>query len=155
MLLRAYRAADLPALIDVFTTSVHVLGAAYYSAEQRQAWAPLAADVAVWRTRLAELHVHVAERDGCIAGFIGFSADGHIDLLFVAPSAAGTGVAAALYQQCEAALRGFGAEELSTEASQVARGFFERQGFEVEAMQRVSRAGVELTRYAMRKVLLQ
>jgi len=37
----------------------------------------------------------------------------------------------------------------------VARGFFERQGFEVEAMQRVSRAGVELTRYAMRKVLLQ
>lgn len=153
MLLRVYRAADLPALIEVFTRSVHVLGAAYYSAEQRQAWAPQVADVAAWRARLAALPVYVAERDDCIVGFIGFSADGHIDLLFVAPPAAGTGVAAALYRQCEAALREFGAGTLSTEASRVARGFFEHQGFEVEAMQRVSRAGVELTRYAMRKVL--
>ncbi|MCK5940717.1 MAG: hypothetical protein KAI24_02010 [Planctomycetes bacterium] len=50
-----------------------------------------------------------------------------------------------------AALRALGVTELFTEASEVARPFFERQGYVVVEREVVRRAGVALPRYRMRK----
>lgn len=114
-----------------------------------------------WRSRLARLQVLVAEADNALAGFIGFSTDGHIDLLYTAPEYARRGVASALYGETERCLSASGVRVLCTEASLVAAPFFSLQGFTVAAHQRISasarqrvmRRGVALARYVMRKLL--
>ncbi|WP_425917805.1 GNAT family N-acetyltransferase [Pseudomonas sp. GWSMS-1] len=151
--LRAYQAQDLPAMVVLFQASVSQLTIQYYDAGQRQAWAPAAADMPAWQTRLASLELLIAEDGPFIAGFIGFSLDGHIDLLFTAPGFARQGVASALYVAAERRLQAVGTRELFTEASLVAQAFFARQGFSVQQAQTVTRDAVILPRMLMRKTL--
>jgi len=150
MRLRAYRSDDLDAVVALFTASIHGLAATHYDAAQRAAWAPRPPDIEGWRQRLANLRVVVAEEGDRLCGFCGWEDDGHIDLLFVAPGDTGRGVAKALFDHAAAALAELGIAELFTEASLVARPFFERQGFVVEEEQQVERRGVVLRRFAMR-----
>lgn len=150
MRLRAYRSDDLDTVVALFTASIHGLAAAHYDDAQRAAWAPQSPDVEGWRQRLANLRVVVAEECHRLCGFCGWEDDGHIDLLFVAPDCAGRGVAKAVFDHAAAALAEQGIAELFTEASLVARPFFERQGFVTEEEQRVERSGVVLRRFAMR-----
>lgn len=89
-----------------------------------------------------------------LAGFVAYSERGHIDLLYVVPARARRGVASRLYAQVEAALRQAGVPWVYTEASAIARPFFERQGFRVVEEQHVERHGIFLRRYAMQKHLL-
>ena len=151
--LRTYQASDLPALVALFNDSVHGLAAAQYDAAQRLAWAPAQIDLPAWQTRLAGLTVMIAEDRCHLAGFIGFSADGHIDLLYSSPRYARQGVATALYLQAEGELTALGVPALYTEASLTARPFFERQGFSVAQLQTLARGAVTLQRFAMRKPL--
>lgn len=151
--LRTYQAQDLPAIVALFQASVSQLTTQHYDAAQRQAWAPTAADMPAWQTRLASLELLIAEDGQTIAGFIGFSLDGHIDLLFTAPGFARQGVASTLYAAAEQRLRAAGARELFTEASLVAQAFFARQGFSVQQAQTVTRGAVNLPRMLMRKTL--
>lgn len=95
----------------------------------------------------------IAEDGSAIAGFIGFSLDGHIDLLYCAPAYARQGVASALYAAAEQRLRAAGTRELFTEASLVAKAFFAGQGFSVQQVQTVTRGTVNLPRMLMRKTL--
>lgn len=151
--IRAYDPSDLAALVGIFTASVHKLAAAHYSPAQRRAWAPSNPQLDPWRQRLAGLRTLVAEIDAAPAGFVGYEDDGHIDLLFVSPQAPRRGLATALYHEAEARLRARGVDRVFTEASLVARPFFERQGFHIEAEQNVSRGGASFRRYAMIKAL--
>ncbi|WP_339080670.1 GNAT family N-acetyltransferase [Pseudomonas sp. TMP9] len=106
-----------------------------------------------WQTRLASLELFIAEEDQTIAGFIGFSLDGHIDLLFTAPGCARQGVASTLYATAEQRLRATGVRELHTEARLVAQAFFAGQGFSAEQAQTVVRDAVILPRMLMGKTL--
>ncbi|SFP54726.1 GNAT family N-acetyltransferase [Pseudomonas borbori] len=151
--LRAYHAQDLQALVELFSASVHRLGAADYDQAQRQAWAPAQADMPAWQTRLAGLELLIAEENRQLAGFIGFTRDGHIDLLFTAPQHARQGVATALYAAAQMRMQAAGVTSAYTEASLTARPFFARQGFSVEQAQTVARGAVTLQRFAMRKPL--
>lgn len=151
--LRPYQPADMPAVVTLFQASVSQLTASHYDSAQRQAWAPAAIDRSAWQTRLTELELLIAEDGYTIAGFIGFSRNGHIDLLYTAPGYARQGVASALYTAAEQQLRAAGASELYTEASLVAEGFFARQGFSVQQAQTVTRGAVTLPRMLMRKTL--
>lgn len=153
MNIRSFVASDLAEAVRLFTDAVHVGAAYHYDAAQRSAWAPRPADLNHWQARFERLHTLVAERDGQLIGFISFESDGHIDLLFTSPASARQGVASALYQRVEAILYAQQVHELHTEASLVARPFFERQGFEVIAEEIVSRQGVDLIRFRMRKKL--
>lgn len=151
--IRDYHPSDLQAVVTLFSTSVHALASAQYDAAQRLAWAPEEADLQAWQGRLATLQVRLAQQHGQLAGFIGFTANGHIELLFSAPSYAHQGVATALYRDAEVCLRSRGVAALWTEASLTARPFFARQGFSVEQAQTVVRGAVTLQRFAMRKSL--
>lgn len=151
MIIRRYRDSDLEALVELFTASVHEVSAAVYDAAQRHAWARIPPDCAAWRERLVGRTVLVADCDTELAGFIAWEPDGHIDLLFTSPRHVRRGVASALYRSAEHALRAAGGSALYTEASLVARPFFERHGFVVEEEQVVNRDGVDLRRFAMRK----
>jgi putative acetyltransferase len=151
--LRAYQASDLTAVVALFNASVQGLTDAQYDAAQRRAWAPTQADLPAWQVRLSCLTVLIAEVNRQIAGFICFSANGHIDLLYSSPHHARQGVAAALYLQAEGELIALGVPAIFTEASLTARPFFARQGFSVQQLQTLERGAVILQRFAMRKSL--
>lgn len=151
--LRAYQPEDLSAVVALFQASVSQLTTEHYDAAQRQAWAPAVADIPAWKTRLSSLELLIAEDSHVIAGFIGFSMDGHIDLLYCAPAYARQGVASALYAAAEQRLRAAGVRELFTEASLVAQAFFASQGFSVQQAETVTRGAVTLPRMLMRKAL--
>jgi putative acetyltransferase len=153
MHLRPYEDRDLAAVAELFTASVHEAAASHYDGVQRAAWAPRPPDLAQWRERLAPVVTLLAEQDGRLAGFLSYSAQGHIQFLFTAPGAIRGGVASALYGAAEADLRARRVELLTTEASLVAQPFFARQGVEVVEEQNVERAGVMFRRYRMRKAL--
>lgn len=85
--------------------------------------------------------------------FIDLEADGSIDMLFCHPRAAGQGAAAALYARLEAAAQRQGMRLLYVEASEAARGFFERMGFALDRRREFERRGVKIHNYRMVKIL--
>ncbi len=151
--IRKYRIQDLSQVVRLFTDSVHELTAGAYDETQRYAWASRTPHLDTWRERLESLETLVAEEGSDLAGFISYEKDGHIDLVFTAPNYARRGIASALYHEAEQQLKDLGVTELKTEASVVARPFFERHGFEVVDEQRVTVRGAQFLRYLMRKEL--
>ncbi|WP_296935907.1 GNAT family N-acetyltransferase [uncultured Marinobacter sp.] len=153
--LRPGTETDLPSIVSLFTDSVHQLAARSYTPEQRAAWAPETPDLAQWRSRLSRVDTVIAESDGTMAGFISFTAGGHIEFLFTAPAFSRRGVASLLYEAALERLLGKGVRTLTTEASLEARPFFESRGFSVVEAQTVERDGVQLQRFAMARCLSQ
>lgn len=151
--IRKYRIQDLSPVVRLFTDSVHELTAGAYDETQRYAWASRTPHLDTWRERLESLETLVAEEGSDLAGFISYEKDGTIDLVFTAPNYARRGIASALYHEAEQQLKDLGVTELKTEASVVARPFFERHGFEVVDEQRVTVRGAQFLRYLMRKSL--
>lgn len=149
--IRPFRTADLGPLVRLYTESVHTLAADAYTAEQRNAWAPLPPDLGQWQQRLGRLQTRVAERDGELAGFLSYEQNGHLVLLYTSPRFARRGIASGLYWRVERTLVAMGIPEFFTEASLVARPFFARHGFRVTEEQTVFRNGVSFRRYAMAK----
>ena len=151
--LRRYESRDAAATLDIFYRAVHVTAASSYSPEQIAVWAPENIDVESWGRKQLTRNGVVAEVDGEVAGFSDVDARGYIDMMFVAPEHGRTGVASALMSWIvvEASRRGAGS--LSTNASEAARQFFEKQGFTAGEHRRVLRGGVILTNYAMSRPL--
>lgn len=153
MRIREALESDLDALMAVFAAAVHDLAGRAYTREQCCAWAPLPPDPDVWRARLSCLHARLACDGDEVAGFIGYTHQGHVDLLFTAPQHARRGVASALFRAACEDLRRAGAERVFAEASLAARPFFERQGLAVVAEEVVLRQGEALRRFRMEGAL--
>lgn len=147
--IRRFRESDAAATARVFFDAVHRATRSFYDAAQRQAWAPRIPDTDAWHARIAPQIAYVAERDGVVIGFMTLRTDGHLDLAFVVPEAVGQGVAKALYDAILREALAAGITRLTTEASLMARPFFERQGWTVQCEQTVERDGVTLTRFLM------
>ncbi|KQX07765.1 hypothetical protein ASC59_08540 [Leifsonia sp. Root1293] len=135
--------------MTVFQRAVRITAAADYEPEQIAAWAA-DLDIAAWAHRRAAAETWVAEQDGVVVGFSDLSKSGYIDMMFVDPAAARTGVATALLSHLLHLAIGRDIPELTVNASATARPFFERGGFQVETVQEVERNGVILHNFRMR-----
>lgn len=91
--------------------------------------------------------------DGEPVGYIDLEPSGHIDHLYCRPDVIGAGVGAALYAALERAARDAGAPRLTVDASEAARRFFLRHGFEVEASNNFVLRGVDIHNCRMSKRL--
>ncbi|RAK56678.1 GNAT family N-acetyltransferase [Phenylobacterium deserti] len=154
--IRTYQAADAPRLAQLYFESARTIGARRYSPEQVAAWAPEPADPATVHARASDGRVTlVAEgADGTVLGYGDLEADGHIDHLYAHPAAAGTGVGSALLQALVEQARAWGATRLYVEASELARGLFERQGFTTSHRRDFEVRGVPIHNYAMERSLV-
>ena len=150
---RPYQSADGPALSALYEASVRGLGARDYSPAQVEAWASLAPSPEALDGRMADGRTRLVAVADRIAGFIDVESDGHIDLLYVAPAAAGAGVARTLLETAEALASLSGAVRLYAEASETARPLFERLGFSVLARRDFEVAGVPIHNWAVEKTL--
>lgn len=153
MHIRMANDSDVSSIAALFTESVRQVAARSYTDAQLAAWAPEPPDIAQWRSRLALLETLVAEVDRVMAGFISYTGMGHIELLYTAPAFTRQGVASKLYQVAVQRLHAKGARKISTEASIEARPFFESMGFDIVEEQVVERNGVQLTRFAMARLI--
>jgi putative acetyltransferase len=155
--IRAYEPRDAAGVADVFYRSVREVAPSDYTADQVQAWAPRPVNAERERHRSGDgrLVLVAADQQGRAVAFIDLEPDGHIDRLYCAPEAAGKGVATQLYEAIEAAARSQGIRQLFTEASELARRFFERKGFTVLERQDMVLRGVPIHNYRMAKYLSQ
>ncbi|MBL27293.1 MAG: GNAT family N-acetyltransferase [Rhodospirillaceae bacterium] len=152
--IRPYRSDDAPALSALYRRSVEVLGPRHYTPAQVAAWASLTPDPEAMHARCAGpgraalVAVDAADRP---VAFAVLESDGHIDLFYAAPEAAGSGTATALLCAVEGEARELGGAALHVEASEGARSLFLKRGFATVARRDFEVGNVAIHNYAMRK----
>jgi putative acetyltransferase len=127
--LRPYLPADAKRCAEIFRSSIEELAAEDYSEEQREAWASRGDDEQAFGAQLATALTLLAVIDGVIAGFASLKGADKVDMLFVEPEFARQGVGRTLLDALTRLAQARGAKRLTTEASDVAKPLFERQGF--------------------------
>ncbi len=129
---RDYRPTDAAALAGIYRDAILGTAGSVYSAAQCAAWAAAADDSTVWEKRLQEAWVRVAcDADDGIVGFGGILVPGHIDLLFTTPGCNRRGVASLILADLLDLAAAMGAKKITVDASEPARGFFEKHGFKL------------------------
>jgi putative acetyltransferase len=151
--LRPLLPADLPLLREIFRDSIAELTADDYSAAQQEAWASAADDEAAFDKKLASQLTLVATLEGSAVGFASLAGKDKIDMLYVHPAAAGQGVGNLLINALEKLAGGRGAVKLSVDASDSARGFFEKRGYVAQQRNSVSVGGEWLANTTLHRQL--
>jgi putative acetyltransferase len=144
---------DTPLLAEIFRASIEELTADDYSEAQQEAWASSADDEEAFGARLAGELTLVATHAGAAVGFAVLADNTRIDMLYVHPAAAGQGAAAMLCDALERLAAARGSKELTVDASDTARGFFERRGFVAKTRNTVTLGDEWLANTTMVKAL--
>jgi putative acetyltransferase len=150
--LRPFLPADTEILAEIFHASVEELTGEDYSETQQASWAATA-DEEEFAARLARELTLVATIAGAPVAFISLKGTDHVDMLYVHPSVARQGVATALYNALERLAAARGAKQLTADASDTARPFFESRGFDAQHRNTISLGGEWLGNTHMRKRL--
>jgi putative acetyltransferase len=127
--LRPFLPADAPVLREIFRDSIEDLTADDYTEAQQEAWASAADDLGVFKAKLSRQLTLVATLEGSPVGFTSLEGKDKIDMLYVHPVATGQGVGAMLVDALEKLAGARGTERLTVDASDSARGFFEKRGY--------------------------
>jgi putative acetyltransferase len=155
MKIRGYEARDAEGVAAVFRRSIESLGPRNYSAEQVAAWVGRAPDAAGFHARAMDGRVFLVAADDADrpVAFADLEADGHVDMLYCAPEAAGTGLVVLLYATLEAIARQRGMTRLYSEASEPALRFFLRRGYVHLHRRDLMIGGVAIHNHAVEKQL--
>lgn len=148
-IVRRYRPEEAEAIALLFRNTVRNVNAGDYSPEQVGAWAAGAGDRDVWRQRLLRTRPFVALREGSVVGFAELLPDGQIDCFYVHHDQLRRGIGRALMRRLESEARRRQLDFLTADVSLTARPFFEKAGFRVVRVCRVSVRGVELENLRM------
>jgi putative acetyltransferase len=151
--LRPFLPPDAPLLAEIFRDSIEDLTAEDYGEAQREAWASAADDEAEFAERLAQSLTLVVTFGGAVVGFISLKGGDEIDMLYVHPAAAGQGGGAMLLDAVERLAAARGTARLTVDASDSARGFFERRGFKPQRRNTVLCGDEWLANTTMEKAL--
>lgn len=151
--LRPFLPEDAPLLAEIFRAAIAELTADDYSAAQQEAWALAAEDVAKFGKDLAGQLTLIATMGGSPVGFASLEGKDKIGMLYVHPAVAGQGVGAMLTDALEKLAGGRGVSKLKVDASDSARGFFEKRGYVAQQRNSVSLAGQWLANTTLQKQL--
>lgn len=153
--LRPFLPTDAPVLAALFRASIAELTGDDYDLDQQEAWSAAADDEVAFGEKLSALLTLIASCDGAPAGFVAVKDNAQIEMLYVAPQAAGSGVGAALCDAAETLARARGTTQMSVDASDSALGFFQHRGYVPQQRNSVSRGDVWLANTSMKKALAQ
>ncbi len=153
-ILRSYQTSDLEAAIALYCDAALVTGGTAYSPAQAAAWARYAEDRAAFSQALQQGTTLVAIANGSLAAFGQLHPDHHLALLYTASQFGRQGYGTQVYQALEAIARERQVPQLHTQASRIARPFFLKMGFQVQAREEVEREGQKFERFVMVKPLL-
>src|SRR5512143_2552422 len=136
--LRPFLPADAPLLREIFRDSIEELTADDYTVAQQEAWASVADDIADFGKKLSGQLTLVATLEGSPVGFAALECKDKIGMRDVHPAAAGQRVGAMLIDALEKIAGSRGAPKLTVDASDSARGFFEKRGYIAQQRNTVS-----------------
>jgi putative acetyltransferase len=145
---------DVPLLAEIFRAAIEELTADDYSEAQQEAWASAVGDEEEFGAKLASELTLVATFGGAAIGFASLADNTRIDMLYVHPAATGQGAGAILCDALEKLAAARGSKELTVDASDSARGFFEKRGFSAQSRNTVSLGGEWLANTTMKKPLV-
>ena len=151
--LRPMLPADVALLREIFRDSIEELTAGDYNAAQQEAWASVADDEQAFGKKLAGELTLVATLSGSPVGFAALAGKDRIDMLYVHPAATGQGAASMLIDALEKLAGARGAAMLVVDASDSARGFFEKHGYVAQQRNSVSMGDEWLANTTMQKQL--
>ena len=135
---RPFLPADAPLLREIFRDSIEELTADDYTEAQQEAWASTADDVVDFAAKLSGQLTLVATLEGSPVGFASLFGKDNIDMLYVHPTATGQGVGAMLVDALEKLAGARGVNKLAVDASDNARGFFEKRGYVAQQRNSIS-----------------
>jgi putative acetyltransferase len=151
--LRPFLPEDAPLLAEIFRAAIAELTAGDYSEAQQEAWASVAEDVDAFGKDLAGQLTLIATMEGSPIGFAALEGKDKIGMLYVHPAVAGQGVGAMLVDALEKLAGGRGVAKLKVDASDSARGFFEKRGYVAQQRNTVTVAGEWLANTTLQKQL--
>lgn len=151
--LRPALPADVPVLAAMVRASILELTGEDYDEDQQEAWAAAAGDEAALADRITGQLAIIATRGSEPVGLIVLTDNKLVDLLFVHPEAAGSGVGALLCDAIERLAAGRGAKNLTVDASDTALGFFQKRGYVARQRNTVPRGAVWLGNTTLEKTL--
>lgn len=151
--LRPFLPDDTPLLREIFRDSIEELTGDDYTEAQQEAWASVADDAADFGKKLSGQLTLIATLEGSPVGFASLAGKDKVDMLYVHPAAVGQGVGSMLIHALEKLAGGRGEAKLSVDASDSARGFFEKRGYTAQQRNSVSVGGEWLANTTMQKQL--
>ena len=151
--LRPYLPADTRVLAEIFRAAIAELTSDDYSETQQEAWASAAEDEAAFGKKLAGELTLIATMEGSPVGFASLAGKDKIDMLYVHPAVSGQGVGNMLVDALEKLVGARGVARLVVDASDSARGFFEKRGYVAQQRNSVSLAGEWLANTTLQKQL--
>jgi putative acetyltransferase len=151
--LRPFLAEDAPLLAEIFRASIAELTSDDYTEAQQDAWASAAEDVAEFGKDLVSQLTLIATMEGSPIGFASLEGKDKIGMLYVHPAVAGQGVGRMLVDALEKLAGGRGVATLKVDASDSARGFFEKRGYIAQQRNTVTVAGEWLANTTLQKQL--
>ena len=150
--LRPMLPEDVATLATIARDAIEELAVEDYDDNQRLAWSDaLEQDFAQRVTRALTL---IATIDGASVGFASLADNAQIDLLFVDPRAARSGVATALCDALEKLAKARGARELTADVSDTAKPLFDARGYVALRRNTVPLGDEWLANTSMRKSLV-
>jgi len=151
--LRPFLPADVAVLAEIFRASIEGLTEEDYNPSQQEAWAAAAEDEQAFTARLSKQLTLIGTLEGSPAGFASLQDNKIIDMLYVHPAVAGQGIGTMLYDALEKLAAARGASELTVDASDSAREFFLRRGFEPYRRNTISVGNEWIANTTMKKTL--
>lgn len=127
--LRPMLPADAAFLVAIYRVSVMELTGDDYSEAQQAAWAETSGDPD-FAAKLSNQLTLVATINSAPVAFISLKGADHVGMLYVHPGVVRQGIATMLYDAIEKLAAARGAKQLTVDASDTARPFFEKQGYE-------------------------
>ncbi|MFM9975796.1 MAG: N-acetyltransferase family protein [Beijerinckiaceae bacterium] len=152
--LRPYLPTDAELLAILMQASIEELAVDDYTEGQREAWAAVAEDEEGWAKKLAaNLTLVALDDDGEPVGFAVLIQNRAIAHVHVHPDLVGMGIARQLCEALEKLALARGGDVLAVDATDNAKGFFEKLGYEAKARNTINYADEWLGATAMEKPL--
>ena len=152
--IRKLESKDIPEMQNLFCSTVLNVNLRDYTPEEVADWASCGESLKKWETLLSKNYfVGAFNAQNIMVGFSSMNTDGYLHSMFVHKDWQGRGVATQLLSEVERLARHYGAIEITSEVSLTARSFFENNGYSVIRIQKRLANKLELTNFAMRKIL--
>ncbi|MGK7923679.1 MAG: N-acetyltransferase family protein [Spirulina sp.] len=151
MIVRRYEPTDAEAIATVYRDAVLNIGCDFYNPKQVKIWSSFPEDFEVFQQKLQMGLIWVIVEAQQIVSFGQLHPKNRIALLYTSKQYARQGYAKAIYEKLEETAIADGVKYLTTEASQVSKFFFLKQGFQIVEPEIVLHQGVEFERFKMHK----
>lgn len=143
---------DIPAIKELFRSTILSVNLKDYISKQVGCWAARGEDPNVWEERINEQYFILAEENNTILGFAALKLSGYLNFMFVHKDYQGKGVASFLLKRIEEYARLKDISEITADVSITAQPFFSKKGYIILEQQTVC-IGISMTNYKMSKVL--